>query len=150
MIAPPDSSFLFALYSVREQTPRAKAWLARHAAPVALTELQEYEFRVAVQHEIFRHRADPDQGIPEGAAIQLLLDFEHDLDRGIWLPTSFDMSAVLGIATELSEKHTAAFGDRSFDILHVATALHLGAREFLTFDAPQRRLAEAEGLIVPL
>jgi predicted nucleic acid-binding protein len=32
--------------------------------------------------------------------------------------------------------------------LHVATALHLGAEEFLTFDANQKRLAVAEGLTV--
>jgi len=32
------------------------------------------------------------------------------------------------------------------DILHVATALHLGAREFLSFDGNQRKLARAEGM----
>jgi len=32
--------------------------------------------------------------------------------------------------------------------LHLATALHLGAREFLSFDARQRRIAAAEGLAV--
>jgi predicted nucleic acid-binding protein len=36
------------------------------------------------------------------------------------------------------------------DTLHVATALHLGAKEFLTFDARQSKLAAAEGLkVVP-
>jgi predicted nucleic acid-binding protein len=39
-------------------------------------------------------------------------------------------------------------GHRSLDVLHVATALHLGAREFLTFDANQRKLATAEKLKV--
>jgi predicted nucleic acid-binding protein len=34
------------------------------------------------------------------------------------------------------------------DILHVATALHLGVKEFLTFDANQKLLAEAEGMNV--
>jgi hypothetical protein len=32
----------------------------------------------------------------------------------------------------------------------VATALHLGAREFLTFETNQKQLAEAEGLTVPV
>jgi hypothetical protein len=41
-----------------------------------------------------------------------------------------------------------AGGHRSFDVLHVATALHLGARDFLTFDANQRKLAAAEKLKV--
>jgi hypothetical protein len=31
-------------------------------------------------------------------------------------------------------------------VLPVATALHLGARKFLTFDASQRKLATAEKL----
>jgi predicted nucleic acid-binding protein len=39
-------------------------------------------------------------------------------------------------------------GHRSLDVLHVATALHLGAREFLTFDTNQRKLAAAEKLKV--
>jgi len=32
----------------------------------------------------------------------------------------------------------------------VATALHLGATDFLTFDSNQKMLAEAENLVVPL
>ena len=36
------------------------------------------------------------------------------------------------------------------DILHVATAIELGSKVFLTFDVNQKKLAEAEGLIVPL
>jgi len=41
-----------------------------------------------------------------------------------------------------------AGGHRSFDVLHVATALHLGVREFLTFDANKRKLDAAEKLKV--
>jgi predicted nucleic acid-binding protein len=58
------------------------------------------------------------------------------------------VSDVLRRAEELSNRHTIAGGHRSFDILHVATALHLGAREFLTFDTNQRKLATAEKLKV--
>ncbi len=36
------------------------------------------------------------------------------------------------------------------DILHVATALHLAAEQFLTFDGKKRSLAEAEGMVVPV
>jgi predicted nucleic acid-binding protein len=36
------------------------------------------------------------------------------------------------------------------DILHVASAIHLGSEVFLTFDANQKRLAEASGMEVPL
>jgi predicted nucleic acid-binding protein len=39
-------------------------------------------------------------------------------------------------------------GHRTLDVLHVATALHLKAREFLTFDGNQAELAKAVGLKV--
>jgi len=42
-----------------------------------------------------------------------------------------------------------ANGWRFADILHVATALQLGAETFLTFDDNQCALAETEGLVVP-
>jgi predicted nucleic acid-binding protein len=52
------------------------------------------------------------------------------------------------IAERLSNSYTKADGHLAFDVLHVATALHLGAREFLSFDDRQRKLARAEGLKV--
>jgi len=39
-----------------------------------------------------------------------------------------------------------AGGHRSLDVLPVATASRLGARELLTFDTNQRKLAAAENL----
>jgi predicted nucleic acid-binding protein len=36
------------------------------------------------------------------------------------------------------------------DTLHVATAMHIGATDFLTFDTNQRQLAETVGLTVDL
>jgi predicted nucleic acid-binding protein len=61
-----------------------------------------------------------------------------------------DWADVHRIAEELSAKHTEAGGHRLADILHVATAVHLGAAQFLTFDTNQEKLAEAEGMVVPL
>ncbi|MFZ4765965.1 MAG: hypothetical protein ACOYMN_13525 [Roseimicrobium sp.] len=53
-------------------------------------------------------------------------------------------------AKRLSTLRTTTGGHRSFDILHVASALTLKATHFRTFDGNQKKLAEAEGLIVPL
>ena len=53
-------------------------------------------------------------------------------------------------AERLSEHYTDAQGHRAMDILHVATAIELGAKAFLTFDRNQKKLAESEGLIVPV
>lgn len=46
----------------------------------------------------------------------------------------------------LLARHTPEGGHRTMDILHVATALSMGVREFLSFDGNQTRLASAEGL----
>ena len=55
---------------------------------------------------------------------------------------------VLDRAASLSEKHTLTGGHRSYDLLIVAAALEAGATEFWGFDARQRELATAEGLLV--
>lgn len=60
-----------------------------------------------------------------------------------------DWSDVVSIAERLSGQYTWTKGYRGFDLLHVATALHLGVEEFLTFDVKQKQLAESEDLTVP-
>ena len=49
-----------------------------------------------------------------------------------------------------SNQRTAHGGHRTLDIFHVATAMHLRATHFLTFDNRQRDLARHAGLEVPL
>lgn len=46
----------------------------------------------------------------------------------------------------LSSKHTFKIGARSFDTLHVAWALELGLKDFVTCDKRQADLARAAGL----
>jgi predicted nucleic acid-binding protein len=80
----------------------------------------------------------------------MLADLQSDLAAGIVEIVSADWPSVHALAERLSAQHTATLGNRSFDTLHVATALHLGARELLTFDERQAALARAEGLRVSL
>jgi predicted nucleic acid-binding protein len=61
-----------------------------------------------------------------------------------------DLTEILFTAERLSKSRTFSGGHRSFDILHVATALTLGATDFLTFDSNQAALASSEGLTTPL
>ena len=66
------------------------------------------------------------------------------------LPPQGFALAVLSEAKRLSGTRTLTGGHRGFDVLHVAGALKLGAARFLTFDGNQKKLAEAEGLDVPV
>jgi hypothetical protein len=53
---------------------------------------------------------------------------------------------VLMEAERLSAGHSQVIGTRSLDILRVASALVLGAKQFVTFDTRQGLLAAAAGL----
>ena len=76
--------------------------------------------------------------------------FESAVQGGRLLKPPCNLAGVLDEATRLSCTHTLTGGHRGFDVLHVAAALVLRADEFLTFDSNQKKLAEAEGLVVPV
>ena len=59
-----------------------------------------------------------------------------------------EWARVFGRAQGLSDSHTSAIKVRSLDILHVASAMELGVREFWSFDKRQRLLAREVGLRV--
>lgn len=80
----------------------------------------------------------------------MMRDLQSDLTNGVLEIIAVDWADVHGLAEQLSAKYTEDTGCRLADILHVATALHLGAAQFLTFDPRQKRLAEAAGLAVAL
>ena len=51
-------------------------------------------------------------------------------------------------AAELSRAHTPRLGTRTLDVLHVASAIELGSRAFVTYDDRQAALAKAVKLRV--
>jgi len=148
MIAYPDTSFLFAIYVNQSSSPAAAAHAAIMQEPLHVTALLEYEFRQGLRFQAWRHSANMGEGIAPPDVQTALKRFEADLNGGVTLRMPCDFPEVCRRAEELSTRHTMVNGHRSFDILHVATALHLGAQEFLTFDRNQRKLAAAEKLKV--
>ena len=148
MTAYPDTSFLCAFYIQQSNSPAAAAYAATMTEPLHLTELLRYEFRQSLRFQVWRHLANPREGLGSAAAQAGLDQMEADLAGGVAQLVPCSLREILRRADQLSQAHTAAQGHRSFDILHVATALTLGAAELLTFDANQRRLATREGLRV--
>jgi predicted nucleic acid-binding protein len=132
----------------QSNSPAAAAHAATMKEPLHVTALLAYEFRQSLRFQVWRRAADPRQGVSLADAQAALSQFEADLTNGIAVLAPCHFRDVLRHADDLSIRHTISGGHRSFDVLHVATALHLGAREFLTFDANQRNLAAAEKLKV--
>jgi predicted nucleic acid-binding protein len=80
----------------------------------------------------------------------MISDLQDDIVHGLVVSLEPDLTDILFTAERLSKSRTFSGGHRSFDILHVATALTLGATDFLTFDSNQAALASSEGLATPL
>jgi predicted nucleic acid-binding protein len=73
---------------------------------------------------------------------------DDDLLDGILQHTPLVWADALREAERLGEAHLTETGARSGDLLHVASAVVLGAREFVTFDQRQTALARRAGLRV--
>lgn len=150
MKAYPDASFLCALYRLQVNSADAAAHFASMPEPLEVSTLLLYEFRQTVRFQIRLHRHDPSKGYQKAEGTKMLADLKADLVSGQVITIPAPWPQIHLAAERLSELYTDAGGHRSMDILHVATAIELGSKQFLTFDGNQKKLAEAEGLVVPV
>jgi predicted nucleic acid-binding protein len=148
MIAFPDTSFLCAFYRRQDNSPAAAAYFKAMPEALHVSGLLLYEFRQSARFQVWLHARDKTKGYPQADGDRALADLQTDLDTGAVVVVTTDWPDVHRLAETLSKRHTMTGGHRSWDVLHVATALHLGARDFLTFDTNQRKLAAAEKLKV--
>jgi predicted nucleic acid-binding protein len=146
MMACPDTSFLCALYVQQDNSPAAAAHFQAMPEALHVSGLVLYEFRQSVRFQVFLHAKNKQKGYPQAVADAALANLQANIDSSAVVIMSADWTDVHATAERLSKQHTSANGHRAFDVLHVATALHWSAREFLSFDGNQRKLAAAEGM----
>lgn len=139
----PDTGFLCSLYAPDAHTKRASARMARQVLPLPFGWLHQLELRNALRLRVFRGEIT---GAQRDASLNLIL---ADLASGVLASAAPSLSRTMTEAERLSATHSESLGTRSLDILHIASALVLGATEFLAFDQRQARLANATGLRVP-
>lgn len=146
MIAYPDTSFLCALYRRQDNSPQAAARFQAMDDALPVSGLLLYEFRQSLRFQVWLHRQNPRKGFSQRDCDKALADLQTDLETGALVVMPADWADVHRIGERLSSSYTRFNGHRAMDVLHIATALHLGAPEFLSFDANQRQLAQAEGM----
>jgi hypothetical protein len=74
---------------------------------------------------------------------------EADLrDEAVVFHLQIDWIAVLRQAEKLGSAHSETISCGSSDLFHIAAAIEWSADQFLTFDARQKKMAEAAGLAV--
>jgi predicted nucleic acid-binding protein len=135
-----DPSALLKLYVHERESRAMNAWRARVAGALPITLHGRLEIVTGICLAGFRGALDAE------AVSDALASFDEDLDEGRYVEADVLWRATLRRAADVSRRHTPAIGCRTLDVLHVATALELGLRRFVTFDARQQRLARATGL----
>jgi predicted nucleic acid-binding protein len=137
-----DTSFITKWYLPEADSAEALRIRARFAPPGMLTHLHRLEIITAWQLKVFRREISSQ--LVEGAWSHL----EQDVADGVWELPAYDLAQVFSRAESLSRQYSSNLGTRSLDVLHVASALVLGAPAFVTADARQARLAKAAGMRV--
>ena len=141
-----DTGFICSLHAPDANTPRVLARMTRLREPLFFTALHRLGFftaNAALRLRVFRDEITPEQR--ELSIRAMLSDLAADVFR--FAEPSWPEAFLE--AERLSAAHSESLGTRSFDILHVACALLLGAKTFFSFDKRQCALAMAAGLVVP-
>ena len=137
-----DSSFLVSLFGEDANSLAAQRWMSPQAESLPFNPLHRLEVRNGIRLAVRRGELDP------ADRRTALAQLDADLRQGLLAHSPIPWTDALRRAETLSAAHTETLGNRAADILHVAIALESGAKTFLSFDAAQRALAEAEGLAV--
>lgn len=135
-----DPSALLKLYLHEPESPAMSGWRTRVKGALPITPHGRLEITNGICLAAFR------KAITAKALTDALLSFEEDLAEGRYTQIDVLWRATLRRATDISRIHTPKHGCRSLDVLHVATAMELGLRDFVTFDVRQRQVARAVGL----
>ena len=149
MIVFADTSFVCALLHVQGNSPLAWDYTHENPGAITLSTLVAFEFRQSARLQTFRFDAERTQGWPERETARMLAQFDANVAAGVFVFTEVDWADAHSLAERLSAAHTRKEGYRTLDVLHVATAVQLQAKLFLTLDGPQAALARAAGLKVP-
>ena len=135
-----DTSVIVKLYIKETYSREASAWISANNEAIPKTIFHELEFTNAIRLKQFRNEmSNREAGI-------VFQRFNKHEKESIFYRPQINWSDAFTRSLELSKNHTKTKGSRSLDIIHVASALSMGADRFFTFDEKQSQLASAAGL----
>ncbi len=145
-----DSNFFTRLYLPTPGSPVATAlFLAAREMnwPLPITWLHRAEVVNALELNVFTSQFRGQTRISTQNAAIAQATFREDVRRSDFLRVApLAPEKLQETFEELSLRHTARHGFRTYDILHVASALLLECDTFWSFDAKACRLADLEGM----
>ena len=135
-----DTSVIVKLYIKETYSREASDWISANNEAIPKTIFHELEFTNAIRLKQFRNEmSNREAGI-------VFQRFNKHEKESIFYRPQINWSDAFTRSLELSKNHTKTIGSRSLDIIHVASALSMGADRFFTFDEKQSQLASAAGL----
>ncbi len=137
-----DTGILLKLYTNEPESLAVERFVKQRRRALRVTDLHVTESMNALQLKAFRGECSQEQA---HVAIGLI---EDDLRSGILRISSMDWPEVWKICQTLTRTHSADYGTRTLDILHIACAILLHTRNFITSDSRQANLAKTCGLRV--
>ena len=135
-----DTSVIVKLYIRETHSKEAAAFLKTNNEAIPLTRFHDLEFSNALRLKGFRGELTAEE------VETILSRFGVHETKGVYFRPSIEWSQTLDQAVGLANRHTQSMGARSLDILHVASAIVIGADRFLTLDGRQVELAGLAGL----
>ncbi len=136
-----DTSAFLKLYIRETGSETVQACVMSQDDPLPVWELQQAELINALRLKVFWGDIDIEQ------SDSLVALFDQRLRRGQYFFPEIDRNGLMLTFRELS-RETPRTGCRTMDILHVACALMLAPKRFISFDERQRILASSVGLNV--
>jgi predicted nucleic acid-binding protein len=148
-----DSNFFTRFYLMLPDSRHAATLLdvkrRETKSPLPITWLHRLEVLNALELHVFGGRTQGNPRVTSEQAAAAQARFREDLTRTDFLRvTQLLQERLLAKFEELSLRHTARFGFRAYDVIHVASALLLGCDTFWSFDAKASCLAKLEGLAI--
>ena len=117
------------------------------AAALPVSWLHRVELCNALQLHVFLGRTAGHKRVTAEQAGAALATFRAELaSHGFLRPVTLSTTELERQFEELSLRHTARHGFRTYDMLHVGSALLLGCDTFWSFDLKANKLAKLEGL----
>ena len=142
-----DTNFFTRLYLARPGSDEAQAIFRQHKAALPITWLLRLELINSFEQSVLTGFGEAQSRITTQWAAVCQQQFREDLHDAVALRmVDVPLREVTRRFESIALKHTAKHGFRTYDILHVASALALGCKTFWSFDKKASKLAKLEGL----
>lgn len=136
-----DTSAFLKLYVREEGSEAVQQAIMSQSDPLPVWEVLEMELHNALNLKVFWGE------LSEKEAVEQQTLFQRRKAKGFYFVPEIGRADLLSEFRRLSA-YASRLGCRTMDVLHVACACQLLPNLFMTFDARQKKLAEAAGLDV--